>query len=171
MLLSNYACFVAQGGARRLYFRCRGLVVTGFFLIWAAVAALSVVAFVLLMVAGGSETMGLVGSLMAISLAVWSTHLAVERHRRHGRFELDGEAGVLRRYGGGRHVSEYALSDINRVWLALDATDTVRLEQPPSWLQVRLKSGEIFRLAKGTRVELAPVCDVMREMGLAPQAA
>lgn len=168
MLLSNYACHVAQGDARRLYFRCSGLVVTGFFLLWAAVAALSVVAFVLLVVAGGSERMGLVGCLMAISLAVWSTHMAVERYRRHGRFELDGEAGVLRLFRGGRMVGEFCFSKITRVWLALDATDTVRLEEPPSWLQVGLESGEVFRLAKGTPVELEPVCDVMREMGLAP---
>ncbi len=144
------------------------MVVTGFFLLWAAVATLSVVAFVMLVVAGGSERMGLVGSLMAISLAVWSTHLAVARYRRHGRFELDAEEGVLRRFRGGRMVNEFEIGDITRVWLVLDATDTIRLEQPPSWLQVGLKSGEIFRLAKGTRVELAPICDVMREMGLAP---
>ncbi len=168
MLLSNYACHVAQAGARHLYFRCRGLVVTSFFLIWAAVAALSLVAFVLLVRVGGDADQGLIGCLMAISLGVWSTHLAVSRYRRHGRFELDGEAGVLRLYRGGRMVSEFGFNDITRVWLALDATDTVRLEQPPSWLQVGLKSGEVFRLAKGTRVELEPVCDVMREMGLAP---
>lgn len=168
MLLSNYACHVAQAGARRLYFRCSGLVVTGFFMLWAAVAALSLVAFVLLVVNGGNASKGLVGCLMAISLAVWSTHLAVERYRRHGRFELDGEANVLRLYRGGRMVNEFGFKDITRVWLVLDATDTVRLEQPPSWLQVGVKSGEVFRLAKGTRIELEPVCDVMREMGLAP---
>ncbi len=170
MLLSNYACHVAQGDARRLYFRCSGLVVTGFLLMWAAVAALSLVAFVLLMVAGGpeTETMGLTGSIMAISLAVWSIHLAVARYRRHGRFELDGEDGVLRLFRGGRQVSEYDFNDITRVWLALDATDTVRLEQPPSWLQVGLKNGQVFRLANGSRTELEPVCDVLREMGLAP---
>ena len=168
MLLSNYACHVAQGEASRLYFRCRGLVVTGFFLLWAAVAVLAVVAFVLLVMHGGDRSQGLVGCLMAISLAVWSTHLAVARHRRHGRFELDGEAGVLRHFRGRRMVNEFQIGDITRVWLALDATDTVRFEQPPSWLQVGLRSGEVFRLAKGTRVELEPVCDVMREMGLAP---
>lgn len=170
MLLSNYACDVAQGSSRQLYFVCRGLVVTGFFLLWSVVAVLSLVAFVLLTRQGGAEyeSMGLAGSLMAISLAVWSTHLAVARYRRHGRFELDGEAGVLRHYRGTRMVGEFHIRDIERVWLALDATDTVRMEQPPSWLQVRLESGEIFRLAKGSRVELAPVCDVMREMGLAP---
>lgn len=168
MLLSNYACHVAQGDSRKLYFRCRGLVVTGFFLLWSAVAALSVVAFVLLVFAGGDEHMGLVGCLMAISLGVWSAHLAVDRYRRHGRFELDGHAGVLRLFRGGRQISEYRIRDIKRVWLVVDATDTVRLEQPPSWLQVALESGEVFRLAKGTAVELEPVCDVMREMGLAP---
>jgi hypothetical protein len=143
-------------------------VVTGFFLLWAAIAALSVVAFVLLVVHGGDANTGLVGSLMAISLAVWSTHLAVARYRRHGQFELDGEAGVLRRFRGGKMISEFRFNDITRVWLAIDATDTVRIEQPPSWLQVGTKSGEVFRLAKGTRVELAPVCDVIREMGFAP---
>jgi hypothetical protein len=143
-------------------------VVTGFFLLWAAVAALSLVAFVLLVVAGGNENQGLMGCLLAISLAVWSTHLAIARHRQHGRFELDGEEGVLRQFHGDRLVNEFCFNDITRVWLALDATDTIRLEQPPSWLQVHLKSGQIFRLAKGTRVELEPVCDVMREMGLAP---
>jgi hypothetical protein len=168
LLLSNYACHVAQRGARSLYFHCSGLVVTGFFLIWAAVAALSLVAFVMLVMAGGDAQFGLIGSLMAISLAVWSTHLAVARYRRHGRFELDGDKGVLRRFRAGRCVGEFHIADITRVWLALDATDTIRLEQPPSWLQVCMKSGEVFRLAKGTRTELEPVCDVMREMGLAP---
>jgi hypothetical protein len=95
--------------------------------------------------------------------------MAIQRYRKHGRFELDGELGVLRRFRAGRLTGEFAFDEVNRVWLALDATDGLRLSAgPPSWLQVRMQNGEIFRLAKGTRQELAPVCDAMRELGLAP---
>jgi len=168
LLLSNYACDVAQRGARRLYFNCSGLVLTTMFAAGAGVAVASVVAFVLLVQAGGDESRGLMGSLMGLSLAVWSAHLAIRRWQRHGTFELDGDEGVLRRYRGGRMTGEFALSSITRVWLSVDATDGVRLDAPPSWLQVLLESGEVFRLAKGNKTELAPVCDAMRDLGLSP---
>ena len=166
LLLSNYACDVAQRDARRLYFNCSGIVLTVLFAFGAAVAVLSVVAFSLLVHAGGDSRTGLIGSLMGLSLAVWSAHLAILRYRRHGRFELDGDKGVLRRYRAGRLTGEFALSQVTRVWLTVDATDGLRLDGPPSWLQVLLDSGEVFRLAKGSRQELAPVCDALQELGL-----
>ncbi len=168
MLLSNYACDVAQRGARRLYFNCSGLVLTAMFAVGTAVAVASVVAFVLLVQAGGDESRGLIGALMGLSLAVWSAHLAIHRWQRHGTFELDGDEGVLRRYRGGRMTGEFALSSITRVWLTVDATDGIRLDAPPSWLQVLLETGEVFRLAKGSRKELEPVCEAMRDLGLTP---
>lgn len=168
MLLSNYACDVAQRGARRLYFNCNGLVLTVMFSIGTAVAVLSVVAFVLLVQAGGDEGRGLIGALMGLSLAVWSAHLAIRRWQRHGTFELDGDRGVLRRFRGGRMTGEFALTQITRVWLTVDATDGLRLDGSPSWLQVLLDSGEVFRLAKGNRQELEPVCEAMKNLGLAP---
>jgi len=134
-----------------------------------AVAALSVVSFVLLVQAGGDASRGLLYSLMGLSLAVWSAHLAIRRYRRHGSFELDGDLGVLRRYRAGRMTDEFSLSQITRVWLTIDATDGVRITEQPSWLQVLLDSGEMFRLAKGNERELAPVCDAMRHLGLAPR--
>jgi hypothetical protein len=166
MLLSNYACRVAQRGARSLYFNCNGLVLTVLFAVGAAVAVTSVVAFVLLVQAGGDESRGLIGALMGLSLAVWSAHLAIRRWQRHGTFELDGDRGVLRRYRAGRMTSEFELTQITRVWLAVDATDGLRLDGPPSWLQVLLDSGEVFRLAKGSHQELRPVCEAMKNIGL-----
>ena len=74
----------------------------------------------------------------------------------------------MRRYRGGRMTGEFALSSITRVWLTVDATDGIRLDSPPSWLQVLLDTGEVFRLAKGSRQELAPVCEAMRDLGLSP---
>jgi hypothetical protein len=46
----------------------------------------------------------------------------------------------------------------------------LNLSGPPSWLQVLLDNGEVFRLAKGSHTELAPVCEAMRGLGLAPTA-
>jgi hypothetical protein len=165
-ILSNYACDVAQRGARRLYFNCGGLVVTAMFALGSAVSAISVVAFVLLVQAGGDAQRGLLGSLMGLSLAVWSAHLAIGRYQRHGSFELDGDEGVLRRFRAGRMTGEFDLSQITRVWITVDATDGMRLDGPPSWLQVLLDSGEVFRLAKGSRQELRPVCEAMRRLGV-----
>ncbi len=166
-LLSNYACSVAQRGAQRLICRCSGNVVTGLLLMGAAIAALAIVAFALLMAAGGNVPKGLVGAALGVTLGAVSTHLAVQRYQRHGRFELDGEQGVLRRYRAGRMVGEFDFGEVRRVWLALDRTDGLRPEAPPSWLQIGLRSGEVFRIAKGSRQELAPVCEAMRDLGLA----
>jgi hypothetical protein len=167
-LLSNYACTVAQRGAERIYFTCSGLGILAILLLWSIVGALSVVAFILLVRAGGDADQGLLGSIMGLSIAFWTAHLAVQRYRRHGQFELDAEHGVLRRYRAGRMVGEFDLGDISRVWLVLDPTDTVRFSKLPSWLQIDLRSGEIFRLAKGTRQELEPVCEALRQVGLRP---
>ena len=167
-LLSNYACTVAQRGAERIYFTCSGLGVLTVLLTWSIVGALSVVAFYLLVRAGGDADQGLFGSIMGLSIAFWTAHLAIQRYRRHGRFELDAERGVLRRYRAGRMVGEFDLDEISRVCLVLDPTDTVRLRKLPSWLQIDLRSGEIFRLAKGTRQELEPVCEALRRVGLQP---
>jgi hypothetical protein len=170
LLLSNYACYVLQRGAARLYFDCTGLVITAMLIVGAAVAALSVVAFFILVSAGGNPDMGLFGGLMGLSFAVWSAHLAISRYRRHGRFEIDGDERVLRRFRAGRLTGEFALEQITRVWLTIDATDGLSLTGPPQWLQVMLESGEIFRLAKGSRQELAPVCEALRGLGLKPTA-
>jgi hypothetical protein len=52
----------------------------------------------------------------------------------------------------------------------LDATDSLALVRgTASWLQVALSTGEVFRLAKGSPLELEPVCDAMRELGLTPR--
>ena len=64
-------------------------------------------------------------------------------------------------------VGEFDFEEVRRVWLSLDRTDGIRLDATPSWLQIGLRSGEIFRLAKGSRQELAPVCEAMRDLGLA----
>jgi hypothetical protein len=166
-LLSNYACRVAQRGTRRLYFNCGGLVVTAMLLLSATIGVLAVVAFYLLVQAGGNASEGLIGALLGVSFAFWSGYLAITRYRQHGHFEVDAETGVLRRYRGGRQVGEFRLRDVRRVWLALDVTDTLHLDALPSWLQIGLTSGEVFRLAKGTREELQPVCEAMRRLGLA----
>lgn len=161
---------MAQRGAERLYFNCSGLVMTAILAIGSVIAVLSVVAFWLLVSYGGDSDQGLLGSLLGLSMAVWSGHLALSRYRRHGRFEIDAEEGVLRRFRAGRMTSEFHLSQITRVWLAIDATDGLNLSGPPSWLQVLLDTGEVFRLAKGSQKELAPVCEAMRGLGLAPTA-
>jgi hypothetical protein len=169
-LLSNYACQVVQRGATRLYCTCRGNIVTGILVLGAAVAALSVVTTMLLVEAGGDSRKGLFGVALGLILAGGSTHMAIQRYQRHGRFELDGERGVLRRFRAGRLTGEYRFDQVRRVWLTVDATDTIGLLQgTPSWLQVALSTGEIFRLAKGSRLELEPVCDAMREVGLTPR--
>ncbi len=165
-LLSNYACAVAQRGALRLYCNCSGNVITTLLALGAAIAALSILAFVLLMEAGGNVPKGLMGTGLGLTLATASSWLAIQRYRRHGSFELDGEEGVLRRYRAGRVVGEFGFAEVSRVWLSLDRTDGIRLEAPPSWLQIGLQSGEIFRLAKGSKQELEPVCEAMRRMGL-----
>ena len=170
LLLSNYACNVAQRGAARLYFNCSGLVMTIMLTLGAAVAAVSVVAFVMLVSVGGDASRGLFGGIMGLSLAVWSAHMAIARYRRHGNFEIDAEQGVLRRFRGGRMTSEFNLSQVTRVWLTIDATDGINLSAPPQWLQVMFDTGDVFRLAKGSRTELAPVCEAMRGVGLAPRA-
>jgi hypothetical protein len=166
-LLSNYACRVAQRGTRRIEFDCSGLVFTVMLLLSATIGALSVVAFYLLVQAGGNPTEGLVGALLGVSFAFWSSYLAVQRYRQHGHFEVDADEGVLRRFRAGRQVSEFRLRDIRRVWLALDVTDTLHLDALPSWLQIAMTSGEVFRVAKGTREELEPVCAALRRLGLA----
>jgi hypothetical protein len=136
----------------------------------AAVAAISVVTLVLLVNAGADLHKGLASVAMALILAGASAHMAIQRYRKHGRFELDGDEGVLRRFRGGRLTGEYGFDQVRRVWLTVDATDGLGiLHGPPSWLQIALATGEIFRIAKGSRQELEPVCDAMREMGLRPR--
>lgn len=167
-LLSNYACDVAQRGALRLVCTCRGNVVTAMLACSAAVAALSVVAFPLLVMAGGDRTMGIVGVGMALLLAGFSIQLAVSRYRKHGEFVIDGEAGVLQRYRAGRMTAEFGFENVTRVWTVLDPTDSMGLlSGPPRWLQIGLDNGEVFRVAKGSPQELEPVCDAIRKLGLA----
>jgi hypothetical protein len=169
MLLSNYACAVARHGAQRLDCRCSGNVVTALLFTGTATAILALVAFVLLMMAGGDWSIGMLYVGMALGLAGASTQMAITRYRKHGHFEIDGERGVLRRYRGGRMTSEFKFNDVKRVWLAVDATDGMAmLGTMPTWLQIAFEGGQIFRIAKGSRQELEPVCEAMRELGLAP---
>jgi hypothetical protein len=172
-LLSNYACQVGQRGAKRLYCTCRGNVITGLLAVGTAIAALSVVPALwltpLLIDAGRDRdaAVGFVGMLLGLVLAGGSAYLAVQRYQRHGRFELDGERGVLRRYRAGRLTGEYGFDKVRGVWLSLDMTDSLALlHGTPTWLQIAFSTGEIFRLAKGSPKELEPVCDAMRELGL-----
>ena len=164
-LLSNYACTVRQRG-RLLVCRCSGWVVTAFMLAAAAICGLASIAMLLLIRVGGDPTHALVISLMGVSLMTASGHLACVRYRRHGCFELDGEHGLLRHFRVGRQVAEFDFDQIQRVSLVLDASDGMRLSGPPSWLQIGLSNGEVLRLAKGSRQELAPVCAALRELGV-----
>ncbi len=166
-MLSNYACEVGQRGERRLYCKCTGWVFTTLLVVSAFVGALAVVSFGFLVMAGGDPSRGFVGALLGATLSAVAVHLAANRHRRHGRFVLDGDHGILRRYRAGRLVDEFAFNDVQRVWLTIDLTDGVRLSAPPSWLQVAFRNGSIFRLAKGSKTELAPVCDAMKKLGFA----
>ncbi|MEM1029703.1 MAG: hypothetical protein AAGN82_05095 [Myxococcota bacterium] len=164
-LLSNYACSVAQRG-HGLYFRCNGL--GGLILhgVWALLGGVSMVAMYLLVRAGGDGTMGMVGGAMALSLAFWSVHLGRQRWRRHGQFELDGDRGFIRRYRAGRLVEEVPLAEVTDVGLVPDTTFGVPFGRLPSWIQIRLRSGAVFRVTKGTRLELLPVCDALGAFGL-----
>jgi hypothetical protein len=168
-LISNYACDVGQRGDRRLYCNCTGLVVTTLFAVGAVICLASVVAFSMLVAAGGNPAKGAVGALMGSAMAVAMGTLAMRRYDRHGRFVIDGEQAVLKRYRGNTMVGEYSFRDVLRVWTVDDLTDGMMVIQltPPSWLQIATRSGEVFRVAKGTRQELAPVCEALRRMGLA----
>ncbi len=167
-LVSNYACDVGARGDRRLYFDCSGLVVTVLFSLGAMIGLLSVVAFSMLVAAGGNPAKGAIGGLMGTALAAAMATVAMRRYNRHGSFVIDAEQAVLRHYRGKHMLGEYSFRDLLRFWLVIDPTDIHTLElTPPNWLQVTTRSGEIFRLAKGTRQELAPVCEALRRMGLA----
>lgn len=167
-LVSNYACDVSGRGDRRLYCNCSGLVVTVAYALGAMVGLLSVVAFSMLVAAGGNPAKGAVGALMGITLAAAMATIAIRRYSRHGSFIIDAEQGTLRHYRGKRMIGEYSFRDLLRFWLVIDPTDVQLPELTlPSWLQVTTRSGETFRLAKGTRQELAPVCEAIRRMGLA----
>ena len=166
-LLSNYACSVAQRG-RGLYFRCNGLGGLLLHAVWTLLGLLSVVAFFLLVRAGGDGQTGMLGGAMAFSLAFWSFYLGRQRWRRHGQFELDVDRGTLRRYRVGRMVDEVSLSDVEGVGLVLDTSFGFPFRAIPTWVQFRLRNGEVFRVAKGTRLELLPVCDALRALGLSP---
>jgi hypothetical protein len=105
---------------------------------------------------------------MALLLAGISTQLAISRYRKHGDFVIDGETRVLQRYRAGRMTAEFGLDRVKRVWLVLDSTDTLAiLSGTPRWLQIGLDNGEVFRVAKGSQKELAPVCDAFEKLGLA----
>jgi hypothetical protein len=182
-LLSNYACDVGQRGDRRLYCNCDGLVITAGFVVGALIGLTSVVAFAMLVAAGGNPAKGAVGAAMATGFATAMGTMALRRSSHHGRFELDAEQALLRHYRGKRKIGEYSFRDVLRVWLVTDLTDGRVAVQvtlgatplagsraPASWLQIATRSGEMFRLAKGTRQELAPVCEAMRRMGLSLDA-
>lgn len=166
-LLSNYACEVGQRGERRLYCKCTGWVFTAVLAISALIGALAVVSFGFLVAAGGDPFRGFVGAILGATFAAIAVHLAANHYRRHGRFVLDGVSGILRHYRAGRLVDEYAFNDVQRVWMSIDLTDGVRLSGPPSWLQIALRNGNVLRLAKGSKTELAPVCDAMKKLGFA----
>ena len=134
----------------------------------AIISALASVSLLLLVRAGGNATIGFIGGVMGITLATAFGHFAVQRYRRHGSFELDGARGVVRRYRIGRMVGEFDFAQVRRVSLVIDPTDSIRLSGPPSWLQIRLNNGDIFRLAKGSYSELAPVCAALARLGLVP---
>lgn len=165
-LLSNYACGVYQRSPEKLFCRCSGLGMFTFMVVSALISGMAAVSLLLLVRAGGDAFIGLLGGIMGVSLATAFTHLAVQRYRRHGSFELDGEQGVVRRYRVGRMVGEFSFEQVRRVSLVLDPTDGIRLSGPPSWLQIRLQNGDIFRLAKGSYKELAPVCAALARLGL-----
>lgn len=129
-------------------------------------AALTMVSYVILVRAGGDPGEGLLGAVMGLTVAYWSLTLAVRRYRRHGEFELDAERGVLRRYRAGFMVGEFDLDLVDQVGLVIDPTDGVRMSSLPSWLQVTFCTGEVFRIAKGSPQELAPVCAALRHFGL-----
>lgn len=169
-LLSNYACRVYQRGPEKLFCRCTGLGMTAFMLTNAIISGLASVSLLLLVRAGGDALVGLLGGVMGISLATAFGHFALQRYRRHGSFELDGKRGVVRRYRIGRMVGEFGFEQVRRVSLVIDPTDGIRLSGPPSWLQIRLKNGQIFRLAKGSHSELAPVCAALAQLGLVTRA-
>ncbi len=169
-LLSNYACGVYQRGPQKLFCRCRGLGMMAFMVTSAIISGLAAVSMLLLVRAGGDALVGLISGVMGVTLATAFVHLAIQRYRRHGSFELDGERGIVRRYRVGRMVREFAFDEVHKVSLVLDPTDGIRLSGPPSWLQIKLQSGEIFRLAKGSYKELAPVCAALVRLGLMNRA-
>lgn len=166
-LLSNYACSVAQRGTG-LYFRCNGLGGLALHAVWALLGLVSVVAFYLLVRAGGDGDTGMVGGAMALSLAFWSVYLGRQRWRRHGQFELDPDRGTLRRYRAGRMLDEVPLAEVEGVGLVLDTSFGMPFRRIPTWIQFRLRNGAVYRVAKGTRLELMPVCDALSTMGFAP---
>ncbi len=165
-LLSNYACGVYQRGPQKLFCRCRGLGMMAFMVTSAIISGLAAVSMLLLVRAGGDALVGLISGVMGVTLATAFVHLAIQRYRRHGSFELDGAQGVVRRYRVGRMVGEFGFEEVRRVSLVVDPTDGIRLSGPPSWLQIRLENGDVFRLAKGSYSELAPVCAALAQLGL-----
>lgn len=169
-LLSNYACEVGQRGDE-LHCTCRGAVTTALMGLGSFVALLSAVSFTPMMALGGTISKGVIGSILGLAVAIAFGYLALARSRRHGYFVLDGQYQTLRQYRGKRVIREFVLRDVMRVWLVADFTDGLRaLSGPPAWLQVALRTGEIFRLAKGNREELLPVCRAVRNIAFGPEA-
>ncbi len=168
-ILSNYACDVGQGGDGRMVFNCGGGVVTAVLALGAMVCLSSMMGFALLVAVGGSTAKAALGVASGAALAAALGTLAIQRYGRHGRFEIDGERAVMRRFRGNTMLGEYSFRDLLRVWLVVDAMDGMSAvqETPPSWLQVATRTGQVFRIAKGTRQELAPVCAALRRLGLA----
>jgi hypothetical protein len=169
-ILSNYACDVGQRGDGRMVFNCGGGVVTAALALGAVVCLSSMMGFALLVAVGGSSAKAAFGVASGAALAAALGTLAIQRYGRHGRFEIDGERAVMRRFRGSTMLGEYSFRDLLRVWLVVDALDGMSAVQdttPPSWLQVATRTGEVFRIAKGTRQELAPVCAALRRLGLA----
>ena len=169
-LLNNYACRVGLRGESRLYCTCNGIVMTVFWGVAAVVCLLAMINFAVLMGIGenvGADIRkGTVGAICSVLMAITFAHLVIQRYASHGRFELDAEHLVMKRYRGNRLVGEFHFRDVRRVWTTFDFTDGVRLSGPPKWLQIAMNTGEIFRIAKGDTQELRPVCDAIRRMGL-----
>jgi hypothetical protein len=154
-----------------LHCTCTGAITTALMGLGSLLALLAVVSFSPMMALGGTISKGVIGSILGLAVAIAFAYMALSRRRRHGYFVLDGQYQTLRQYRGNRVVREFVLGDVMRVWLVADFTDGLRaLNGPPSWLQIALRTGEIFRLAKGNREELLPVCRAVRRIGWGPEA-
>lgn len=158
-----YGGRVERTGPRRLRARYPHLFITVLLMFPAVVFVLGGLGMLLgallrgpLLLLPGALLGGVFGAVLAL--------VARHRARTMGEFELDVDAGILRRVRRGRELEAWPLARITRVAQRWDPFH--RGFQRVYWLTVTVDDGRELRLGKGVAAELSRTLGLLSEWGL-----
>jgi hypothetical protein len=158
-----YGGRVEQTGARQLRATYPHRFITALLMFPVALFSLGAVAMTVGAVLDGLPQM-LPGAVLGGAFAAALFFVARTRMRTMGDFELDVDAGTLRRLSGERELDAWPLASVVMVRKRWDVFH--RGFQRAYWLTVEVADGRVLRLGKGGAEELGQTLALLESWGL-----